>query len=157
MNRIIQNGLNPLSKLAAHGFFFRSVASVARNVNFVYKPSQTAWHQWKVQRFYSVYSAPLDLNLKQLTKDVIVYRYENPRFFKFLNICAFVQFFTFSMLAEFNFRELRNVPVDEKAEGFDELPIYKRNNLGTPTFRTVMAVLLFGIGKDNLHQCVLLN
>lgn len=144
-----------MSKLAAQSFFTKSIASATRNVNFVYKPSQTAWQQWKAHRFYSGYNAPLDLNLKQLTKDVIVYRYENPRYFKFLNLCSLVQFFTFSILAEFNFRELRDVPVDEKAEGFDELPIYKRKNLGTPTFRTVMAVLLFGIGKqrpDFLHQ-----
>lgn len=147
MNRIIKNGLNPLYRLTTQNLSTKPSPIITRSSHFLYKPTRFAWHQFQNNRFYSIPGAPLNFDLKQLTKDVIIYKYDNPRYFKLLNIFAYVQFIFWSCMAEFNFRTLRNTPVDENADDYENLPFYKRWNFGSDKFKLSMSLLCIGIGK----------
>lgn len=148
MNRIIKNGLNPLYRLTTQNLCAKPSTSFARPSNILYKPTQLAWHQWQNSRMYTVPGgAPINLNVKELAKDVIVFKYENPKFFRYLNIFAGVQFVFWTCMAEFNYRGLKNTPVDETAEGFEELPFYKKWNLGTEKFKIGMSIVCCLCGK----------
>lgn len=57
--------------------------------------------------------APLNINTAALTKDVIIYKYENPRFFKIVNIFGVVQLFVLSYIAESLLSGLRNVSTND--------------------------------------------
>ncbi|XP_071451153.1 transmembrane protein 223 [Hetaerina americana] len=87
-------------------------------------------------------NSPYDVNTK-VSKDVILFKYENPRFFRILNAFALCQFFFWSYLSHFCFTKLRDAPVERNAE---DQPFWRRINLGENKFKNSLAVFCFIIG-----------
>lgn len=85
-----------------------------------------------------------DINTN-VTKDVILYKYENPKFFKILNIFGICQFMFWTYLSHFAFTTLRDAPVEQK-EGV-ELRWFERINLGENKYRNGITAMSFLIGK----------
>lgn len=116
-----------------------------------YKPIETCYRYYSQLRLSR---APLNINPESITKDVIVYKYENPRYFKFMNIFAIVQFSMFSMYSQFLAMSLRDIPASKKAiaddeddDGEDRRPWYSKINLGGETFRYGMSIACFVVGE----------
>lgn len=86
--------------------------------------------------------APLNFNKAALTKDVIIFKYENPRFFKIVNIFGIVQLFVLTYVAESIINGLRNVSpnkadIDPRLE---KVPDYMREtNFGENKWRYGMS------------------
>jgi hypothetical protein len=81
-----------------------------------------------------------------LAKDVIVYKYENPRFFKIMNFFSVSQFLFWGYLGHWSFTSMKDAPVDEDKED-EEIPWYRKINLGENKYRNTLATLCFVIGK----------
>uniref|UniRef100_A0A182SYG2 Transmembrane protein 223 n=1 Tax=Anopheles maculatus TaxID=74869 RepID=A0A182SYG2_9DIPT len=84
-----------------------------------------------------------DVNTK-VPKDVMLFKYENPRFFKVLNIFAVSQFLFWGYLCHFSYTTLKDAPVQD--DGTEDLPWYKRVNLGENKYRNGIAIMCFFIG-----------
>ncbi|XP_055603612.1 transmembrane protein 223 [Uranotaenia lowii] len=80
-----------------------------------------------------------------LAKDVMLYKYENPRFFKILNIFAISQFAFWSYLTHFAYTTLKDAPVPENPEP-DSLAWYEKINLGENKYRNGIAIMSFVVG-----------
>ncbi|KAK9891378.1 hypothetical protein WA026_014622 [Henosepilachna vigintioctopunctata] len=76
-----------------------------------------------------------------VVKDVILFKYENPRFFKILNLFALVQFGFWTYLSLTAYETLRDVPIDEHAEKW-----WERINLGENKYRNTITTVCFLIG-----------
>ncbi|EAA09462.5 AGAP005148-PB [Anopheles gambiae str. PEST] len=74
----------------------------------------------------------------------MLFKYENPRFFKVLNIFAVSQFLFWGYLCHFSYTTLKDAPVQE--DGKEDLPWYKRVNLGENKYRNGIAIMCFFIG-----------
>ncbi|XP_030377058.1 transmembrane protein 223 [Scaptodrosophila lebanonensis] len=79
-----------------------------------------------------------------VSKDIILFKYENPRFYNILNVFAVCQFVFWSYLSHFAFTTLKDAPVVENPEY--ELKWYQRINLGENKYRNGIAVCCFAIG-----------
>lgn len=77
-------------------------------------------------------------------KDVILFKYENPRFFKVLNLFAVVQFGFWSYLSLTAYETLRDAPVPKNAEKW-----WEKFNLGENKYRYTIAFSCFLIGSLN--------
>ncbi|KAF2883991.1 hypothetical protein ILUMI_22189 [Ignelater luminosus] len=75
-------------------------------------------------------------------KDVIMYKYENPRFFKILNLFAICQFGFWTYLSIFSFKTLRDAPVTPSPD----VAWWQRINLGENKYRNTIAISAFIIG-----------
>jgi hypothetical protein len=93
-----------------------------------------------------VSTSALDVNTN-VVKDVILYRYDNPKFFRIVNIFALCQFGFWTYLSHFAFTTLKDAPVPEDK---DNLPWWRRINLGENKYRNGLTVLSFLIGKHHL-------
>lgn len=85
----------------------------------------------------------LDVNTN-VVKDVILFKYENPRFFKILNIFAICQYLFWNYLAYFAFTTLKDAPVEAKNE---ELSWWRKINLGENKYRNTITIVSFLIGN----------
>lgn len=85
-----------------------------------------------------------DLNTS-VTKDVILFKYENPKFYNMLNFFAICQFVFWTYLSHFAFTTLKDAPVDESS--LEELSWYQRINLGDNKYRNGLTIICFAIGK----------
>ncbi|XP_044767167.1 transmembrane protein 223 [Coccinella septempunctata] len=74
-------------------------------------------------------------------KDVILYKYDNPRFFKTLNLFAIVQFGFWSYLSLTAYETLRDAPVKQNAEKW-----WEKFNLGENKYRYTITFASFLIG-----------
>ncbi|XP_055688466.1 transmembrane protein 223 [Lutzomyia longipalpis] len=88
-------------------------------------------------------SRPYEINTN-VAKDVIIFKYENPKFFRYLNIFAICQFFFWNYLSHFSYTTLRDAPVDRNTS--EDLPFWRRLNLGDNKYRNTLTVLCFSIG-----------
>jgi hypothetical protein len=79
-----------------------------------------------------------------VAKDVILYRYDNPKFFRIVNIFALCQFGFWTYLSHFAFTSMRDAPVPKDR---DDLPWWRKINLGENKYRNGLTVLSFLIGK----------
>ncbi|XP_053685707.1 transmembrane protein 223 isoform X1 [Sabethes cyaneus] len=79
-----------------------------------------------------------------VAKDVILYKYENPRFFRMMNIFAISQFLFWGYLSHFAYTTLKDAPVPEK--DVDQLVWYEKINLGENKYRNGIAIMSFVIG-----------
>ncbi|XP_022909941.1 transmembrane protein 223 [Onthophagus taurus] len=86
-------------------------------------------------------TSTLDVNTNVI-KDVILYKYENPRFFVYLNVFAITQFGFWGYLSHFAYTTLRDAPV----EVTQETSWWRKINLGENKYRNSLAVLSFIIG-----------
>lgn len=85
-----------------------------------------------------------NVNTKVL-KDVILFKYENPRFYKLLNFFAISQFFFWNYLSHFSFTKLKDAPVERNMD--PDLPFWRKMNLGDNKYRNSLTVFCFLIGK----------
>lgn len=115
-----------------------------------YKPIQFGINVY-TKRSYST-PALLNIDVSNLTKDVIVYKYNNPRYFKLLNIFAMVQFVFWTAMVEFSLFSMRDTPVDETSADTKEQPVYKKINLGSDRFRYGLGSVFLLIGKWQSNQ-----
>lgn len=148
MNLLLLNS----SRAAVSSLFFQklirkspSPSILFKAERLTYKPIQFAFSVY-TKRSYST-AAPINIDVSNLTKDVIVYKYNNPRYFKLLNIFALVQFVFWLGMVEFQLSSLRDAPVDKSVENFEKQPFYKKTNLGSNRYKYGLASVLFLIGK----------
>lgn len=80
-----------------------------------------------------------------LPKDVLLYKFENPKYHKRLNLFAISQLLFWTYLAQFVYTELKDIPM-EKMIG-DDLPWWRRYNFGESVHRTAFTILTFLVGK----------
>lgn len=149
MNLLVLNG----SRAAASTLLFQKLAQKSPSPSLLfkverlaYKPIQFAFNASSARKSYSTV-APINMNASNLTKDVIVYKYNNPRYFKLLNIFALVQFVFWTGMVELQLSTLRDTPVDETAEGFNEQPFYKKKNLGSDRYKYGVSAVLALVGE----------
>lgn len=91
--------------------------------------------------------APINIDTSNLAKDVIVFKYDNPRYFKMMNIFGIAQFFFWLICSEFTLSNLRYAPVNEDAPNFNDFPLYLRVNLGENKYKYGLAIGCFSFGK----------
>lgn len=89
-----------------------------------------------------LYSDALNVQTN-VTKDVILFKYDEPRFFKVLNIFAICQFGFWAYLSHFAFTKLRDVPVPKN----EDLPLWRRINFGDTKYRWTITVFSFAVGR----------
>lgn len=98
-------------------------------------------HRVALPKVY-VSTSALEVNTK-VAKDVILYRYDNPKFFRIVNIFALCQFGFWTYLSHFAFTSMRDAPVPKDR---DDLPWWRKINLGENKYRNGLTVLSFLIG-----------
>lgn len=86
--------------------------------------------------------ATVDANTN-VAKDVILFKYDNPKFFKMLNIFALCQFGFWSYLSVFSFQTLRDAPVSKEADA----SWFRKINLGENKYKNTIAVCAFVVGE----------
>lgn len=87
---------------------------------------------------YFATSADINTNI---IKDVILFKYENPRFFKILNLFAIAQFGFWSYLSLTALETLRDAPVQKNADKW-----WEKYNLGENKYRYTITASCFLIG-----------
>lgn len=164
MNRILFNRSVLSSSLAIRNYSvkittFPLKTLVKEPAKVVYKPIVYQFSTNGLKLFcrnhYS--QAPINIDVSNLTKDVIVYKYNNPRYFKIMNIFGIAQFFFWLICAEFTLSNLKNTPINTEAPKFEDLPIYLRVNLGENKYKYGLgtACFLFGMSKLNFQSNIL--
>lgn len=86
-------------------------------------------------------SKVLDVNTN-VAKDVILFKYDNGRFYKILNVFAICQFGFWVYLSHFSFTTLKDVPINKS----ETAAWYQKINLGENKYRNTMAIVAFLIG-----------
>lgn len=81
-----------------------------------------------------------------IAKDIIIFKYDNPRFFKLMNIFAYCQFMFWCYLGHFAYTELRDTPVDPDIIGDEASSWWQKLNLGEDKYRIGMTVFCLGVG-----------
>lgn len=99
-------------------------------------------------RFSTKHSWEVDTNV---TKDVVLYIHNNPRFHKYLNLFAVTQFAFWLYLAEFSLSTLRDIPV-QKTESDTNLPWYRNINLGENKYRRGITTLCLAVGEYYVNR-----
>ncbi|KAJ8713673.1 hypothetical protein PYW07_014043 [Mythimna separata] len=103
----------------------------------------------KPKSFSSVTTKTIhDVNTNVI-KDVILFRYENPKFFMYMNIFAIVQYMFWTYLGLFAFSSLRDAPVD-KSMITDDTPWFRKINLGENKYRNTLGVVSVVVGGGSL-------
>ncbi|KAK9502921.1 hypothetical protein O3M35_011603 [Rhynocoris fuscipes] len=88
-------------------------------------------------------SSLLNVN-SNVAKDVILFKYENPTYYKYLNLFGITQFGFWMYLSHFTFTSLRDVPVQK--DDTKKLAWYERINLGENKYKNTIAVCCAVIG-----------
>lgn len=139
-----KNTVNELQRSSANiQFYKRTFHTCIRNVNRMC----IVRHQLPFHTVF-VSTSAFEVNTK-VVKDVILYRYENPKFFRTVNIFALCQFGFWTYLSHFAFTTLKDAPVPKDK---DSLPWWRRINLGENKYRNGLTVLSFLIGKQYLKM-----
>lgn len=138
MNRMLWGGL----KFATSRQVPNTIFSIFRGQQ-VFKSTPT---NPGIKRF----SINLDANTAVI-KDVVLFKYENPRLFKAMGFFAIAQFFFWNWLSYFSFNNLKDAPVDKSKE--EDLPLWRRINLGENKYRNGIGVMCFLMGYGILMAC----
>lgn len=85
-----------------------------------------------------------DINTNVL-KDVILFKYENPKFFKILNMFAVCQFLFWGYLGHFAYTCLRDTPLSEQV---GEVPWWRNVNLGENKYKNTLTISCLIIGNS---------
>lgn len=86
-----------------------------------------------------------------VVKDVMLFKYENPKLFKSINLFAVAQFCFWNYLSYFTYNNLRDAPVVE--EDSANLQFWQRINLGENKYRNSLAITCFLMGYGILAAC----
>lgn len=166
MNRILSNKYYSMSASLFRNYSIKSIAAPSfRNCIVAKAPAQptqaivckpilyqlltsNAFRQLQCKSYASY--APINIDARNLTKDVIVYKYNNAKFFKLMNIFAIVQFFFWLICSEFTLSTLRDTPIDETDPDISSKSIIYRVNLGENKYKFGIATATFFLGKPLL-------
>nr|CAG4651502.1 EOG090X0JX7 [Simocephalus serrulatus] len=110
--------------------------------NQLLKENSTVKKFLNTTRFSTKHSWEVDTNV---TKDVVLYIHNNPRFHRYLNLFAITQFGFWLYLAEFSLSTLRDIPV-QKTESDTNLPWYRSINLGENKYRRGITTMCVAVG-----------
>lgn len=126
---------------------------INKNCIFFYQQQQFHNNVNKIPyRNYALKSSSNAADAK-LAKDIIVYKYENSRFYKVLNIFAICQFFFWIYLAHFSYTSLRDAPISktETETEYKNKSWYEKVNLGENKYRNGISAfcLILGNQKKN--------
>jgi hypothetical protein len=83
----------------------------------------------------------------ETAKDIIVYKYENPRFFKMMNFFTISQLFFWGYLAHWTFYGLKDAKVSEEQSKDEDVSWWRKLNLGENKYRNAFATLCLFIGE----------
>ncbi|KOB77739.1 Uncharacterized protein OBRU01_03614 [Operophtera brumata] len=86
-----------------------------------------------------------DVNTNVL-KDVILFKYENPKFYTYMNIFAVVQYMFWTYLGIFAFSSLKDAPVD-RSKIDESTPWFRKINLGENKYRNTLGILAVVVGS----------
>lgn len=95
-------------------------------------------------RPFSAKSSVLDVNTN-IVKDVILFSYENPRFFRLMNFFAISQYIFWGYFAHFCFYEIKNTPVRKDVP--KQTPWYLKMNLGDPIYSRILGTTALLVGQ----------
>lgn len=84
-------------------------------------------------------------------KDTILFKYDNPRFFRLMNVFAMSQFFFWVYLSHFAFSTMKNVPISQEKKEDKDLSWWRKINFGK--YRNGIAAGSFLIGWGTLAIC----
>lgn len=113
--------------------------------NHLLKENSTVKKFLNTTRFSTKHSWEVDTNV---TKDVVLYIHNNPRFHRYLNLFAITQFGFWLYLAEFSLSTLRDIPV-QKTESDTNLPWYRSINLGENKYRRGITTMCVAVGEHS--------
>lgn len=157
MNRLLFNRSCVLSgSLLRRSYSVKPLTLPLQNI--ATKPSQVVYKSVQYQlaiQFLKQFGhrnasyAPINIDVTNLTKDVIIFKHNNPRYFKLMNIFGIVQFFFWIICAEFQLSNLRDIPVNKESPEFKDLPAYLKVNWGENKFKFGIATASFLFGKCN--------
>lgn len=154
MNRLLFNRSGVISTSLFRNYSVKPLAPPLKNIlkdssKIVYKPILYPFSSNVLKQFSrkNASYAPINIDPSTLTKDVIVFKYNNPTYFKLMNIFGFVQFFFWVICAEFTLSNLKNVPVNEGAPNFKDFPLYLKVNLGENKYKYGLSLVCFLTGK----------
>lgn len=100
----------------------------------------------KTKSFSSVTTKTIhDVNTNVI-KDVILFKYENPKFFMYMNVFAIVQYMFWTYLGLFAFSTLRDAPV-EKSTITEDTPWFRKINLGENKYRNTLGIVSVVVGE----------
>lgn len=129
--------------------FFNYASSVLKRATLFRYPIKNTISKIKLNAKYSSQSVVTktihDVNTN-VTKDVILFKYENPKFFMYMNIFAVVQYMFWTYLGVFSLQNLRDAPVDE-SKITEDTPWFRKINLGQNKYRNTLGALAIVIGK----------
>eukprot|EP00099_Drosophila_melanogaster_P008176 NP_001260872.1 uncharacterized protein Dmel_CG12935, isoform B [Drosophila melanogaster] len=131
LNFALRQGVNSIKRLSLQSFRLAAPAIVTKT------PVTST-----IKRFSSQ-AAPFDVNTS-VPKDIILFKYENPRFYQMLNFFGVCQFVFWTYLSHFAFTTLKDAPVVEKPG--EELKWFQRINLGDNKYRNGITACSFLIG-----------
>ncbi|XP_075168539.1 transmembrane protein 223 [Haematobia irritans] len=148
MSSLLRLLINPVKVVSSHQ---QNVCLLSR---------QPLIHKLKAVLTFTTKASPARHNSRQfctkaydvntnVPKDVILYKYENPKFFKIINIFGICQFVFWTYLSHFAFTSLRDAPVEQR-EG-EELAWYEKINLGENKYRNGITIMSFAIGYGILY------
>lgn len=138
-----QLSLNSTKLLASS----RPLISLRNTIVPVLKTLQNS--QFQKRFFASVH----EINTK-VTKDVILFKFENPSFYRIINIFALSQFIFWNYLSHFAYTSLKDAPPSTKD---DDSWYRKLPNLGENKYRNAITVMCFLIGeKFQVYQKILI-
>lgn len=156
MNRLLFNRGSPVIGLILRNYSAKPTISyfsfVAKEpVRFVYKPLAYQLSNNCLKQFVRKYSstAPINASVQNLTKDVIIFKYDNPRFFKLMNVFGLVQFFFWLIFAENIMSNMKYIPVDRDSPNFKDLPLYMKINFGENKYKWGLTIFSLVVGELN--------
>lgn len=82
----------------------------------------------------------------KVVKDVILFKYDKPKFYKYLNIFALVQFVFWAFMGKYSISSMRDVPVDVNTN--EPLPWWRKVNLGEGKYKHSLAAVCYFFGKN---------
>lgn len=145
MSNLLRLLINPINPLKSAHCQPQNVRLFSQQPTLLHRLKETLTFTSKPRNCPKQYcTRAYDVNTN-VAKDVIMYKYENPKFFKIINIFGICQFTFWTYLSHFAFTSLRDAPVEVK-EG-QELAWYERINLGENKYRNGITVMCFCIGK----------
>lgn len=94
--------------------------------------------------------SPIDAIPSPPAKDIIIYRFEKPKFYRNLSIFALGQY-GFWMVISYSSTEMVDIPVSEMPqEEKDKLPWWKAKNLGSDKYKYGLGLGSFLMGKEKI-------
>ena len=84
-----------------------------------------------------------------VVKDVLLFKYDTPTYFKYLNLFGISQFAFWMYLSHFAFTSLKDAPVSK--ESSENLPWWRKINLGEQNYRNGISLFCGIVGKLNIN------